>query len=255
MEKVDLSRPGPLLPASIDGVGETEEVERIELAFLRMMRRLEPSGGRPAAPCCGPGAGALADRPGPPRRGQPGADRDPAAARGDDRDAPSELRPSCRRPSGSPPRRWRSCSSSPASCARPRSTTTASCRRSPRRSSDFGAAHGITRASAPRRPLPTLADEEQLVIYRVTQESLSNIAQHASASTSSSCRSSAAAGHRRRRPRGVSDDGRGFELRRVARRSRPLRHARARAAGRRRLDDLLRARRGDHDRTTMGACT
>ncbi len=40
MEKVDLSSPGPL-PASIDGVGETEEVERIELAFLRMLRRLE----------------------------------------------------------------------------------------------------------------------------------------------------------------------------------------------------------------------
>jgi two-component system sensor histidine kinase UhpB len=41
MEKVDLSRPGPLLPRSIDGVGETEEVERIELAFLRMISRLE----------------------------------------------------------------------------------------------------------------------------------------------------------------------------------------------------------------------
>jgi two-component system, NarL family, sensor histidine kinase UhpB len=41
MEKVDLSRPGPLLPGSIDGIGETEEVERIELAFLRMIRRLE----------------------------------------------------------------------------------------------------------------------------------------------------------------------------------------------------------------------
>jgi two-component system, NarL family, sensor histidine kinase UhpB len=41
MEKVDLSSPGPMLPDSIDGVGETEEVERIELAFLRMMRRLE----------------------------------------------------------------------------------------------------------------------------------------------------------------------------------------------------------------------
>ena len=41
MEKVDLSRTRPLLPASIDGVGETEEVARIELAFLRMMRRLE----------------------------------------------------------------------------------------------------------------------------------------------------------------------------------------------------------------------
>ncbi len=41
MEKVDLSRPGSNLPPSIDGTGETEEVERIELAFIRMMRRLE----------------------------------------------------------------------------------------------------------------------------------------------------------------------------------------------------------------------
>jgi two-component system, NarL family, sensor histidine kinase UhpB len=41
MEKVDLGRPGAALPGSIDGVGETEEVERLELAFLRMMRRLE----------------------------------------------------------------------------------------------------------------------------------------------------------------------------------------------------------------------
>jgi two-component system sensor histidine kinase UhpB len=41
MEKVDLNRPGAALPGSIDGVAETEEVERIELAFLRMMRRLE----------------------------------------------------------------------------------------------------------------------------------------------------------------------------------------------------------------------
>jgi two-component system sensor histidine kinase UhpB len=41
MEKVDLNRPGPLLPDSIDGIAETEEVARIELAFLRMMRRLE----------------------------------------------------------------------------------------------------------------------------------------------------------------------------------------------------------------------
>jgi two-component system, NarL family, sensor histidine kinase UhpB len=41
MERVDLNRPGPLLPDSIDGIAETEEVARIELAFLRMMRRLE----------------------------------------------------------------------------------------------------------------------------------------------------------------------------------------------------------------------
>jgi two-component system sensor histidine kinase UhpB len=41
MEKVDLNRPASALPESIDGVGETAEVERIELAFLRMLRRLE----------------------------------------------------------------------------------------------------------------------------------------------------------------------------------------------------------------------
>jgi two-component system sensor histidine kinase UhpB len=41
MEKVDLSRPGAAIPPSIDGVGETREVERLELAFLRMLRRLE----------------------------------------------------------------------------------------------------------------------------------------------------------------------------------------------------------------------
>jgi two-component system sensor histidine kinase UhpB len=41
MEKVDLGSPQPLVPASIDGIGETPEVERIELAFMRMLRRLE----------------------------------------------------------------------------------------------------------------------------------------------------------------------------------------------------------------------
>ena len=41
MEKVDLSQPGANVPAWIDGVAETEEAERLELAFLRMMRRLE----------------------------------------------------------------------------------------------------------------------------------------------------------------------------------------------------------------------
>ncbi|HEX8752570.1 MAG TPA: sensor histidine kinase [Solirubrobacterales bacterium] len=41
MEKVDLGRPGSALPSSIDGIAETEEVARLELAFLRMLRRLE----------------------------------------------------------------------------------------------------------------------------------------------------------------------------------------------------------------------
>jgi two-component system, NarL family, sensor histidine kinase UhpB len=41
MERVDLSQPASNLPKSIDGRGETEEVERLELAFLRMLDRLE----------------------------------------------------------------------------------------------------------------------------------------------------------------------------------------------------------------------
>jgi two-component system sensor histidine kinase UhpB len=41
MEKVDLSQPGANLPPGIDGQAETAEVQRLELAFLRMMRRLE----------------------------------------------------------------------------------------------------------------------------------------------------------------------------------------------------------------------
>jgi two-component system, NarL family, sensor histidine kinase UhpB len=41
MEKVDLSRPRANVPSSIDGKGETAEVERIELAYLRMLQRLE----------------------------------------------------------------------------------------------------------------------------------------------------------------------------------------------------------------------
>ena len=41
MEKVDLSRPRAHVPTSIDGKGETAEVERIELAYLRMLSRLE----------------------------------------------------------------------------------------------------------------------------------------------------------------------------------------------------------------------
>lgn len=41
MEKADLSQPGANLPAWIDGRADSKEVERLELAFLRMMRRLE----------------------------------------------------------------------------------------------------------------------------------------------------------------------------------------------------------------------
>jgi two-component system, NarL family, sensor histidine kinase UhpB len=47
--------------------------------------------------------------------------------------------------------------------------------------SDFGQRTGIRSHFHHHGELPTLSDEEQLVIFRVTQESLSNIAKHASA--------------------------------------------------------------------------
>jgi len=47
---------------------------------------------------------------------------------------------------------------------------------------DFGERTGIRSSFRRHGPIPPLSDEEQLVIYRVTQESLSNVAQHASAS-------------------------------------------------------------------------
>ncbi len=54
--------------------------------------------------------------------------------------------------------------------------------------------------------MPTLTDEEQLVIYRVTQESLSNIAQHAGARHVSVQLSFVGRTILR-----ITDDGRGFD--------------------------------------------
>jgi two-component system sensor histidine kinase UhpB len=45
----------------------------------------------------------------------------------------------------------------------------------------FGERTGIRSSFRRHGPVPPLSDEEQLVIYRVTQESLSNVAQHAGA--------------------------------------------------------------------------
>ena len=46
---------------------------------------------------------------------------------------------------------------------------------------DFGHRTGIEARFHRHGPVPALSDEEQLVIYRVTQESLNNIAQHSGA--------------------------------------------------------------------------
>jgi two-component system sensor histidine kinase UhpB len=48
---------------------------------------------------------------------------------------------------------------------------------------DFGERTGIRASFHRHGALPDLSDEEQLVLYRVTQESLSNVVQHACAST------------------------------------------------------------------------
>ena len=207
MEKVDLSRPGPLLPASIDGVGETEEVERIELAFLRMMRRLEAERRR---------AGSAALRAQEEERARVARDlhdevnqsltglllRLEAPARRRRR----SWRPNWPRPRRSPTRRCGSCSRSPASCARPRSTTSAWRRRSPARSSSWRAARSRP-SSTTEGDFSDLGDDAQLVVYRVAQEALSNAARHSGAERVDGDAAPRADGGVELE---VADDGRGF---------------------------------------------
>src|SRR5215208_4752755 len=74
--------------------------------------------------------------------------------------------------------------------------------------SSFGERTGMrARFLAPTGDLPKLSDEEQLVIYRVTQESLSNVAQHAGAS-----RVDVELNFVGRTVLRVRDDGRGFHM-------------------------------------------
>jgi two-component system sensor histidine kinase UhpB len=76
---------------------------------------------------------------------------------------------------------------------------------------DFGRRTGIRARFRRHGSVPPLSDEEQLVIYRVTQESLSNIAQHAEASTVDVELSFVGPALLR-----IADDGRGFDARPVA---------------------------------------
>ena len=234
MDRVDLAAPGMRATPPRGAAARGPAARRRLQPHARPPRGGAPRG-RPRRPAR-PGAGARAHRPGPPRRGQPGADRDPAAARGDD-DATRRPRcaRSCRRPSGSPPRRWRSCCTSPASCARPRSTTTA-CPRARLAGRRLRRAHRHPRAlPPPRRSVPTLTDEEQLVIYRVTQESLSNVAQHSGATHVDVELSFVGRTVLRvaRRRLAASTTGAGQRPRAAASAASALRHARARAARRR----------------------
>jgi two-component system sensor histidine kinase UhpB len=73
---------------------------------------------------------------------------------------------------------------------------------------DFGHRTRIEARFHRHGPVPALSDEEQLVIYRVTQESLSNVVQHAGAS-----RVDVELNTVGRTVLRVRDDGRGFESR------------------------------------------
>ena len=103
---------------------------------------------------------------------------------------------------------------------------------------DFGERTGIRSSFHRHGDAPALSDEEQLVLYRVTQESLSNVVQHSGASAVR-VELSSVGPHRpartRRRLRLQAHQGLGQPPRR-------LRHARARAAGRRAPERLLRPR-------------
>ena len=99
---------------------------------------------------------------------------------------------------------------------------------------DFSDQTGIHAAFNVRGHAPALTPEQQLVVYRVTQESLSNVAQHSEAET----------GRRRtlvHRPHGAADHRRRSGIR-VAPRGRAgaIGHARARAARRGSSFDLVR---------------
>lgn len=206
MEKVDLSRPGPVLPDSIDGFGETEEVERLELAFLRMLRRLEAERRR---------ASSAALRAQEEERARVARDLHdevnqaltaillrleasihaaPAALRDELRDTKRlatqameellrlsrQLRPAVLDDHGLMPALHTQIQ-------------------------DFAEQTGIRATFTHKGPPARLTPEQQLAIYRVTQEGLSNIARHASAH-----RVRVELSFVGRTVLRISDDGRGF---------------------------------------------
>ena len=182
MEKVDLSRPGPNLPPSIDGIGETEEVERIELAFLRMMRRLEAERRR---------AGTAALR---------AQEEERARVARDLHDEVNQsltgvlLRLEAAREAAPPELEAELAETKALANQAMRELLSLARQLRPTALDDLGLAAAIAgpgraarRAarsrprSRPRATSPTSPDDVQLVVYRVAQEALSNAARHSGA--------------------------------------------------------------------------
>ena len=207
MEKVDLGRPGPLLPPSIDGVGETSEVERIELAFLRMIRRLEAERRR---------AGSAALR---------AQEEERARIARDLHDEVNQsltgllLRLEAARESAPPEMEAELAATKALANQAMRELLSLARQLRPTALDDLGLAaavagqveqlaHGEIEAEfSADGDLSSLGDDAQLVVYRVAQEALSNAARHSGAAH-------VAVSLRRQEDGGVelvvSDDGRGF---------------------------------------------
>jgi two-component system, NarL family, sensor histidine kinase UhpB len=207
MEKVDLSRPGPLLPRSIDGIGETEEVERIELAFLRMMDRLEAERRR---------AGSAALR---------AQEEERARVARDLHDEVNQsltgllLRLEAAREAAPPELEGALAETKALANQAMRELLSLARQLRPTALDDLGLAaaiagqveqlgHGEVEATfSSEGDLSGLGDDAQLVVYRVAQEALSNAARHSGAER-------VVVELRRRDDAGVSlqvsDDGRGF---------------------------------------------
>lgn len=207
MEKVDLSRPGPVLPRSIDGVGETEEVERIELAFLRMMERLEAERRRA-------GSAALQAQ-----------EEERARVARDLHDEVNQsltgllLRLEAARASAPPALEGELAQTKALANQAMRELLSLARQLRPTALDDLGLAAAtagqveqlargeIEAEFAAEGDFADLADDAQLVVYRVAQEALSNAARHSGAGSVSVLL-------RRREDGGVTlevaDDGRGF---------------------------------------------
>jgi two-component system sensor histidine kinase UhpB len=207
MEKVDLSGSGPSLPRSIDGVGETKEVERLELAFLRMMRRLEAERRRA-------GSAALAAQ-----------EEERARVARDLHDEVNQsltgvlLRLEAAREAAPPELRDQLSETKALANQAMRELLSLARQLRPAALDDLGLAAAtasqvdqlaggeIEPAFAADGDLSDLDEDAQLVVYRVAQEALSNAARHSDAST-------VEVALRRREDGGVeltvADDGRGF---------------------------------------------
>ena len=141
------------------------------------------SGAARASSCCGPRRRSAGASPATSTtRSTSRSRRCCCGSRPSTQDAPARAaRRSSRRPSSSPTRRWASCSTSPASCARPRSTTTAWSRRSRPTCATSTAADRRARASGRIPRMGELSPDAQVVVYRVAQEALVNAARHSGA--------------------------------------------------------------------------